>query len=150
MTLDRRQFLHLAGLTTLGGATGAVGLGVGLTGCGNESHAITATPIRFPPALRPGDLMGITSPTAGVKAALGPRMGFAYDTLSSLGYRYREGRCLWGEGLLSAPAAERAAELQGMLLDPAIAAVFPPDGRDRHAGRLGLWGPSALRQHPCP
>ena len=47
MTLDRRQFLHLAGLTTLGGATGAVGLGASLTGCGNQSHAITATPIRY-------------------------------------------------------------------------------------------------------
>ena len=47
MTLDRRQFLHLAGLTTLGGATGAVGLGVGLTGSGTQSHAMTAQPIRY-------------------------------------------------------------------------------------------------------
>lgn len=148
MTLDRRQFLHLVGLTTLGGATGAVGLGAGLTGCGTQSHAMTAQPIRFPPPLQPGNLLGITSPTAGVKAALGPRMGFAYATLGSLGYRYREGRCLWGEGLLSAPAAERAAELQGMLLDPAIAAVFPPDGGELLIDILPLLDFEALAQAP--
>ncbi|HPB75400.1 MAG TPA: LD-carboxypeptidase [Chromatiaceae bacterium] len=148
MTVDRRHFLHLAGLTTLGGAAGAVGLGAGLAGCGAQSQAMTAKPIRFPPPLQEGDLLGITSPSAGVKAALRPRMDFAYETLNALGYRYREGCCLWGEGLLSAPAAERSAELQGMLFDPAIAAVFPPDGGELLIDLLPWLDFAALAEAP--
>ncbi len=111
--IDRRTFLTAAVLTTLAPAM---------------PTAAAAVTIGFPPALRKGDLIGITSPSAGVKDTLRPRMRFAYRHLRSLGYRYREGDCLWGSGLRSAPARARAEELQDMLLDDRIAAVFPPNG----------------------
>lgn len=85
-------------------------------------------PISFPRPLRRGDLIGVTSPSAAVKPALRPRMRFAYQHLRALGYRVKEGTCLWGSGLMSAPPRTRAAELQEMLLDDRIAAVFPPNG----------------------
>lgn len=90
--------------------------------------AAPSTPIAFPRALRKGDLIGVTSPSAGVKPAMRPRMRFAYRHLRRLGYRIREGECLWGTGLMSAPPRERAAELQEMLIDDRIAAIFPPNG----------------------
>ena len=111
--IDRRTLLTATALTVL-----APGL----------PAAAAPTPIRFPQPLRKGDLIGITSPSAGVKDSLRPRMRFAYQRLSALGYRYREGECLWGSSLRSAPARVRAQELQEMLLDPRMAAVFPPNG----------------------
>jgi muramoyltetrapeptide carboxypeptidase LdcA involved in peptidoglycan recycling len=111
--IDRRTFLTAAALTTLAPAMPAT--------------AAPAT-ITFPQPLRKGDVIGITSPSAGVKDVLRPRMRFAYRHLRGLGYRYQEGRFLWGSGLRSGPARARAAELQEMLLDDRIAAVFPPNG----------------------
>jgi muramoyltetrapeptide carboxypeptidase LdcA involved in peptidoglycan recycling len=97
---------------------------------GVASPAVAAQPIQiaFPPALKKGDLIGITSPSAGVKESLRPRMEFFYQNLRRLGYRYVEGDCLWGKRLTSAPARARAEELTRMLLDDRIAAVFPPNG----------------------
>lgn len=111
--IDRRTLLTAAALTALAPAVPA-----------NAAPA----PISFPTPLRRGDLIGITSPSAGVKESLRPRMSFAYRNLRQLGFRYREGRCLWGSGLRSASARARAQELQEMLLDDRIAAVFPPNG----------------------
>lgn len=126
MLEDRRRFLRTAAAAVGSGAT--AGVAPILAGCGAEASAPTSEAVRFPGPLHPGDVLGITSPTAGVKAVLRPRMQFAYQTLQALGYPIREGNCLWGETLLSAPAPDRAAELQRMLLDPTIAAIFPPDG----------------------
>ena len=95
--LDRRAFLTA---TALLAASTAI-----------PPATASSAPIQFPPALNCGDLIGITSPSAGVSKALRPRMQFAYRHLRRLGYRYREGRCLWGKGLMSAPPRARAEEL---------------------------------------
>ncbi len=112
--LDRRAFLTA---TALLAASTAI-----------PPAAAASDPIDFPPALKRGDLIGITSPSAGVSKALRPRMRFAYRHLRQLGYHYREGTCLWGTGLMSAPPKARAEELTEMLLDDKIAAIFPPNG----------------------
>ncbi len=112
--LDRRAFLTA---TALLAASTAI-----------PPATASSAPIQFPPALKRGDLIGITSPSAGVSKALRPRMQFAYRHLRRLGYRYREGRCLWGKGLMSAPPRARAEELTEMLLDDKVAAIFPPNG----------------------
>lgn len=122
MTTSRRDFLRIGGLAAMAGSAGIL-------------HPAEQMPVgeeikrlRFPGPLRSGDVIGITSPSAGVKPALRPRMQFAYQTLIRLGYGYREGQCLWGKSLLSAPAPQRAEELMRMLLDDSIGAVFPPNG----------------------
>ncbi|MEV4351954.1 S66 peptidase family protein [Actinoplanes sp. NPDC049596] len=84
--------------------------------------------LRFPHSLRPGDRIGVTAPSGGVNAALRPRTDFAVETLGKRGYDVIVGSCMNGDGLVSAPRAERRAELTAMLLDPEIRAVVPPRG----------------------
>jgi len=84
--------------------------------------------VRYPAPLRPGDTIGVTAPSSGVEDELGPRLDFCVEHLRRLGYQVRVGDCMDGTGLVSAPAADRAAELAGMLLDPRVGAVVPPWG----------------------
>jgi muramoyltetrapeptide carboxypeptidase LdcA involved in peptidoglycan recycling len=84
--------------------------------------------LRFPPALRPGDRIGVTSPSAGVEAAAATRIEFCIDWLRKRGYDVVVGECMDGSGLTSAPAQQRADELTRMLTDPDIHCVVPPWG----------------------
>jgi len=84
--------------------------------------------IRFPAPLQPGDRIGVTSPSAGVQARFWPRLEFCLDDLRKRGYDVVLGECMDGSGIVSAPAAERAAELTRMLTDPSIRAIVPPWG----------------------
>ena len=85
-------------------------------------------PVRYPAPLRPGDVIGVTAPSSGVPADLRPRLDFCVDDLRRRGFEVLLGDCLDGEGVVSAPAAQRAAELTAMLLDPRVRAVVPPWG----------------------
>jgi muramoyltetrapeptide carboxypeptidase len=85
-------------------------------------------PLRFPRPLRPGDRIGVTSPSAGASGAAGARIEFCVAWLRERGYAVEVGECMDGAGLTSAPAEQRAAELTRMLADPAIACVVPPWG----------------------
>ncbi|MEJ5944527.1 S66 peptidase family protein [Pseudokineococcus basanitobsidens] len=91
--------------------------------------------MRYPRPLLEGDLVGVTAPSSGVPAVLAPRLCFAVEDLRGRGFDVRLGECLIDrdEGgphadVVSAPVAERAAELQDMLCDPAVRAVVPPWG----------------------
>ena len=97
---------------------------------------------RFPAPLRPGAVVGVTSPSAGVPAELRARLDVAVESVRSRGYDVVVGECMDGARHVSAPAADRAAELQRMLLDPSIAAVVPPWGGETAIDLLPLldWG----------
>ncbi|MFR9791283.1 S66 peptidase family protein [Streptomyces sp. MB22_4] len=84
--------------------------------------------IRYPRPLRPGDRIGVTSPSSGVAGPLRPRLDVAIKEIEARGHEVVVGRCMDGTTHVSAPAAERAAELTDMLTDPAIRAVVPPWG----------------------
>lgn len=84
--------------------------------------------VRYPAPLRTGDLIGVTAPSSGVPASLRPRLEVGVEHLRALGYRVVVGQCMDGEGVVSAPAADRAAELTAMLTDPEVRAVVPPWG----------------------
>jgi muramoyltetrapeptide carboxypeptidase LdcA involved in peptidoglycan recycling len=84
--------------------------------------------IRFPEPLRPGDRIGVTSPSSGVGERFQPRFDFVLADLRRRGYDVVVGECMDGSGILSAPAEQRAAELTAMLTDPSIRAVVPPWG----------------------
>jgi len=84
--------------------------------------------IRFPAPLRPGDRIGITSPSSGVGEPFRPRLDFCVATLRERGFEVEIGSCMNGDGHVSAPVRARAAELMRMLTDPAIRAVVPPWG----------------------
>ena len=85
--------------------------------------------IRYPSPLQPGDLVGVTAPPNGVPADLLPLLAFCLEHLRWRGYDVVVGDCLDGEGVVSAPAREQAAELTRMLLDPRVRAVVPPWGK---------------------
>ena len=74
--------------------------------------------VRLPRPLRPGDRIGVTSPSAGVAGAASQRIDFCIDWLRQRGYDVEVGECMDGAGLTSAPAEQRAAELTRMLADP--------------------------------
>lgn len=83
---------------------------------------------RLPSPLAPGAVIGVTAPSSGVGPALRPRFDFCRAHVEARGFRVRTGDCLFGDGITSAPAPARAAELEAMLTDPAIDAVLPPWG----------------------
>lgn len=84
--------------------------------------------LRFPTALRPGDRIGVTSPSAGVSGAAAERIAFCVAWLRQAGYDVVVGEFMDGTGITSGPAATRAAELTAMLCDPTIRCVIPPWG----------------------
>ncbi|MGL5863806.1 MAG: LD-carboxypeptidase, partial [Phycicoccus sp.] len=71
--------------------------------------------VRWPEPLRRGELVGVTSPSSGVDAALWPRLEVALDAVRAAGFAVQVGECISGDGVTSAPAADRAAELERML-----------------------------------
>lgn len=87
-----------------------------------------SSPIRFPRPLRPGDRIGVTSPSAGASGDAATRIDFCVEWLRGRGYDVVVGECMDGTGLTSAPAERRAAELTEMLADPDIHCVVPPWG----------------------
>ena len=108
------------------------------------ADAFAGGPVRFPPPLEPGDVVGVTAPSAGVPEDLRPRLDFCIAHLRGLGFQVRPGDCLTGGGVTSAPAAERAEELSSMLLDPLVRAVVPPWGGELAIDLLPLLDFAAL------
>jgi muramoyltetrapeptide carboxypeptidase LdcA involved in peptidoglycan recycling len=97
-----------------------------------DPHAIDGlarrTAIRYPRPLRPGDVVGVTAPSAGVEQPLHARLEHAADVVRRRGYEVRTGQTPYDGGIASAPAGTRATELTTMLTDPAVRAVVPPWG----------------------
>ncbi|WP_371671617.1 LD-carboxypeptidase [Streptomyces sp. NBC_00289] len=102
--------------------------------------------VRYPRPLRPGDRIGVTSPSSGVPKELRGRLDVAIGDLEARGYEVVVGRCMDGAGHLSAPAAERAAELTDLLTDPAVRAVVPPWGGETAIDLLPLLDFDRLRE----
>jgi muramoyltetrapeptide carboxypeptidase LdcA involved in peptidoglycan recycling len=84
--------------------------------------------LRFPTPLRPGDRIGVTSPSAGVQDHERERIEFAVSRLRAAGYEVADGQVMDARGMTAGPAPERAAELTAMLCDPTIRCVIPPWG----------------------
>ena len=100
--------------------------------------------MRYPDPLRPGDLIAVTSPSSGVASAMWPRLEACVADLRARGFEVRVGDCMAGDTVTSAPAAERAAELTEMLLDPRVRAVVPPWGGELAIDLLALLDLEAL------
>ncbi|MEE1789244.1 LD-carboxypeptidase [Streptomyces sp. BE308] len=101
--------------------------------------------VRYPRPLRPGDRIGVTSPSSGVPKELRRRLDVAIHDVEAQGYEVVVGRCMDGAGHVSAPAADRARELMSMLTDPQIRAVVPPWGGETAIDLLPLLDWDRLR-----
>ncbi|GAA5033751.1 LD-carboxypeptidase [Terrabacter aeriphilus] len=95
-------------------------------------------PIRYPAPLRPGDRIGVTSPSSGVGDALWGRFTYAVTCLRDRGFEVVVGELNHAPSHVSGPREARAAELTGMLLDPTIRAVVPPWGGETGIDLLDL------------
>ena len=84
--------------------------------------------LRFPAPLRPGDTIGVTSPSSGVWGPAAVRIDFCVAWLRRRGFEVVVGTCMDGTTHISAPRQQRADELTSMLVDPDIRAVVPPWG----------------------
>jgi len=84
--------------------------------------------IRYPQPLRAGDVIGVTSPSSGVGAKERGRLARSLEVLCERGFAVQVGDCMDGTTHVSAPVAQRAAELMRMLIDPRIRAIVPPWG----------------------
>ena len=94
--------------------------------------------VRFPAPLRPGDRVGVTSPSSGVERWEWSRLEHAAEAVRGRGYDVVIGACMGGGSHVSAPAADRAEELMNMLTDPSIRAVVPPRGGETAIDLLPL------------
>ncbi|MFE9929754.1 S66 peptidase family protein [Streptomyces sp. NPDC005533] len=101
--------------------------------------------VRYPAPLRPGDRVGITSPSSGVAQEMRARLDVALGDLKARGYEVVVGHCMDGAGHVSAPAADRARELMSLLTDPDIKAVAPPWGGETAIDLLPLLDWDRLR-----
>lgn len=84
--------------------------------------------ITYPRPLRPGDTVAVTAPSSGVGEQHRARFDHAVAWLRRQGYEVELGACLDGSSHVSAPVAQRAAELERMLTDPRVRVVIPPWG----------------------
>jgi muramoyltetrapeptide carboxypeptidase len=84
--------------------------------------------MRYPTPLTPGDTIGVTAPSSGIRESLRPRFDFCVRQASARGFKIRAGQCLFSDAIVSAPADARAAELSAFMTDDAINMVFPPWG----------------------
>lgn len=85
--------------------------------------------IRFPKPLRAGDRIAITAPSSGVSGPDLARLDLVLSHLRGQGFDVVEGGCLRAQYKdASAPRDKRATELSRFLLDPTVAAIFPPWG----------------------
>ncbi|MFI8949799.1 S66 peptidase family protein [Streptomyces sp. NPDC053750] len=103
-------------------------------------------PVRFPRPLRPGDRVGVTSPSSGVPKELRARLDVAVRDVRARGYDVVAGRCMDGSGHVSASAADRATELMSLLTDPTVRAVVPPWGGETAIDLIPLLDWERLRQ----
>ncbi|MFJ9350979.1 S66 peptidase family protein [Streptomyces sp. NPDC101237] len=102
--------------------------------------------VRYPRPLRPGDRVGVTAPSSGVRKELRERLNVAVRDVQARGYEVVVGQCMDGSGHVSASAADRASELMSMLTDPTIRAIVPPWGGETAIDLIPLLDWDQLRQ----
>ncbi|GAB3585726.1 S66 family peptidase [Calidifontibacter terrae] len=102
--------------------------------------------LRYPRPLRAGDTIAVTAPSAGVEPRHEGRLDFAVGWLRERGFDVVEGNCLRGGTQVSAPVADRAAELNAFLTDSQIRAVIPPWGGETGIDLVDLLDEDAIRR----
>lgn len=105
--------------------------------------------INYPAPLQPGARIAVTAPSSGVEAKYHPRLELALGRLRSNGFEVIEGQCLRNQvKSASASKEERAADLWRFLVDPTVAAIYPPWGGERAIEVLPLIDFEQLRNLP--
>jgi muramoyltetrapeptide carboxypeptidase len=81
------------------------------------------------PYLKQEATIGVTAPSSGVPSELHPVLQEALSRMKENGFRVVSGETTWMQDKVrSAPATQRAAEFQRMMLDDNIDIIIPPWG----------------------
>jgi muramoyltetrapeptide carboxypeptidase len=133
MQTSRRNFLALAGAT-----------GVAL---GWHVEAERPPAIVKPPRLKAGDTVGLITPSGGTYSSID--IDIVRDTMEALGLKVRVGpHVLARYGNMAGPDADRAADVNAMLRDPAVRGLVCIRGGWGGARILPLLDYGALRADP--
>jgi len=101
----------------------------------------------YPAPLTQGCVIAITAFSGGIKAQYEARYQHVIEGLKTKGFVIKEGQCLRGnKQYVSAPAAQRAAELMGFLLDDSVSAIAAPWGGELAMELLPLLDFAALKK----
>ena len=102
-----------------------------------------------PPRLRPGDTIGIVSPSWGGAGAFPHRLRNGVAYLESLGFDVEVGRHALGQqGFVSDTAENRVDDLHGMSLRPDVRAIVAAIGGDHSCHLLPLLDFDLIRSNP--
>jgi muramoyltetrapeptide carboxypeptidase len=105
-----------------------------------------AGPLARPPALKPGDKVGIVAPCAAVDPE---NLQRGITVLTSMGYRVEaSSKALDRDDILAGTDGTRAAELQGFFADPQIKAIFTARGGYGCGRLLPLLDFAAIARQP--
>ncbi len=101
------------------------------------------------PAVKPGDTIGVVSPSWFGGEALLPRARRGIAQLERLGFRVRiADHAFNNRGHVSDTAENRAADLHSMFADPETAAILATIGGDHSCHLLPLIDWTLIREHP--
>jgi muramoyltetrapeptide carboxypeptidase LdcA involved in peptidoglycan recycling len=108
-------------------------------------------PLIRPPALEPGDTVGIFTPSAPAHVRFAAKYRHGRAQLEALGFRVLEGPLTarqTHQGYRSGSPQERAAEFMALILDPSVKALVSTIGGDNSASLIPYLDFDAIRAHP--
>ncbi|MFD9357952.1 LD-carboxypeptidase [Streptomyces sp. NPDC060031] len=110
--------------------------------------AVTST-LRRPPALRPGDAVGLVSPSGPLASRCPRRLGRAVRALGEAGFEVRLGRSLGADtGDRAGSARDRAEDLMDLVADDRVRAVFATVGGSGADELIPYLDAEVFRAHP--
>jgi muramoyltetrapeptide carboxypeptidase len=102
-----------------------------------------------PPALRPGDAIGVIAPSWCGPAAFPHRVERGKEALEALGYHVLVAPRAWGQrAWVSGTPEERAADLHAMFADPAVRMIIAAIGGDHCCHLLPFLDWELIRRNP--
>jgi muramoyltetrapeptide carboxypeptidase len=114
-----------------------------------DSTRLTARPLVKPAALRPGDTVGVCSPSFGAAGMFPHRVKLGTRYLESLGFRVRLATHALGvRGHVSGTPEERTADIHQLFADPEVRAVVAAIGGDHSCQLLPLLDWELIRANP--
>ena len=115
---------------------------------GDQQEILGMHPVK-PPALRPGETVGIISPSWFGGASFTRRLHRGIRQIEALGFRTRVGtHALQNAGWVSAPPQDRVADLHDMFRDPEVRAIIATIGGDHACQLLPLIDWDLIRDNP--
>ncbi|HEV8246760.1 MAG TPA: LD-carboxypeptidase [Polyangiaceae bacterium] len=104
-----------------------------------------------PPRLRPGDKIGVVSPSWGGAGLFPHRVERAQAALEALGFRLKFGRhARNSNGFVSDTSENRAHDLHEMFRDPEVRLILATVGGDHSCHLLPLLDFELIRANPKP